>query len=200
MAPLLPRSDQSISADQLRWGELCNCVHYHLVEMLSDLPQLFCDILTIVAYYTNQPKQCKNAKVRWTMTHNHGQINYLDLDHGQSWSKIAVWSSILKVNPQMTRLVGKRWNIRSGEIIMQQKGRRAVAAQMILYIQKVSWQQSRMQLHLPLLLLCIAGSPAHCRFSFALQVIRWEEDWHQVQSLTHLHRSGSLPCLSHLKG
>ena len=62
--PLLPRSDQSISADQLRWGELCNCVHYHLVEMLSDLPQLFCDILTILAYYTNQPKQYKSAKVR----------------------------------------------------------------------------------------------------------------------------------------
>ena len=45
-----------------------------------------------------------------------------------------------------------------------------------------------------------AAPPAHCSFSCALQVIRWEEDWHQVQSLTHLHRSGSLPCLSHLKG
>ena len=92
---------------------------------------------------------------------SHGQRSPSDLQFKSSTDLMTHW---LKVNPQMTRLVGKRWKIRSGEIIMQQKGRRAVAAQMILYTEGLMTAVSHAAAP-------SAAPPVHCRFSCALQVL-----------------------------
>ena len=154
-----------------------------------------------VACYTNFPKHCKNSShgIGQDHTHYHGQVNYLDLEHGQLWSKInskadlmthwwpgVVWTGrAAKCHTKEKMIVEKIFKIYnlvkflSNLYIIYRRSHESCLA-IRMQVNTSCSSCSRIAGDLLLLL--------HCNL-----VIRWKEEWHQVQSLTHLHRL-CFPC------